>query len=56
MLIDKYVLIVDDYKIMLEAIRNLPNQIDFHSGEEATGGARALAKPRAGKFGLASFD
>jgi two-component system, chemotaxis family, chemotaxis protein CheY len=50
------VLIVDDYKTMLRIIRNLLKQIDFHNVDEAHEGAEALAKLRAGNFGLVISD
>ena len=50
------VLIVDDYKTMLRIIRNLLKQIDINNVEEATDGAEALAKLRAGSFGLVISD
>ena len=50
------VLIVDDYKTMLRIIRNLLKQIDFNNVEEATDGTEALAKLRAGSFGLVISD
>ncbi len=50
------VLIVDDYKTMLRIIRNLLKQIDFHNVEEAAEGAEALARLRAGNFGLVISD
>jgi len=50
------VLIVDDYKTMLRIIRNLLKQIDFHNVEEATDGGDALAKLRAGNYGLVISD
>ena len=50
------VLIVDDYKTMLRIIRNLLMQIEFNNVEEATDGADALAKLRAGNFGLVIRD
>jgi len=50
------VLIVDDYKTMLRIIRNLLKQIDFNNVEEATDGAEALSKLRAGNFGLVISD
>ena len=50
------VLIVDDYKTMLRIIRNLLKQIDFNNVEEATDGADALSKLRAGSFGLVISD
>ncbi len=58
MVIDKSmsVLIVDDYKTMLRIIRNLLKQIEFDNVEEATDGAAALGKLRAGNFGLVISD
>lgn len=50
------VLIVDDYKTMLRIIRNLLKQIEFNNVEEATDGADALVKLRAGNFGLLISD
>jgi two-component system, chemotaxis family, chemotaxis protein CheY len=50
------VLIVDDYKTMLRIIRNLLKQIEFNNVEEATDGAEALSKLRAGSFGLVISD
>ncbi len=50
------VLIVDDYKTMLRIIRNLLKQIDLEDVEEAAEGAEALAKLRAGNFGLVISD
>jgi len=50
------VLIVDDYKTMLRIIRNLLKQIDLEDVEEASEGAEALAKLRAGNFGLVISD
>ena len=50
------VLIVDDYKTMLRIIRNLLKQIGFDNVEEASDGTEALAKLRAGRFGLVISD
>ncbi len=50
------VLIVDDYKTMLRIIRNLLKQLEFENVEEATDGSEALAKLRAGNFGLVISD
>ena len=50
------VLIVDDYKTMLRIIRNLLKQLEFDNVEEATDGQEALAKLRAGHFGLVISD
>ena len=46
------VLIVDDYRTMLRIIRNLLKQLDFNNVDEAVDGQEALAKLRAGNFGL----
>jgi two-component system, chemotaxis family, chemotaxis protein CheY len=58
MAIDKAlnVLIVDDYKTMLRIIRNLLKQIEFDNVDEATDGAEALGKLRAGAYGLVISD
>ena len=50
------VLIVDDYKTMLRIIRNLLKQLEFENVDEATDGQEALAKLRAGSFGLVISD
>ncbi|HYF08785.1 MAG TPA: chemotaxis response regulator CheY [Acetobacteraceae bacterium] len=50
------VLIVDDYRTMLRIIRNLLKQLEFHNVDEATDGQEALAKLRAGQFGLVISD
>ncbi len=50
------VLIVDDYKTMLRIIRNLLKQLEFDNVEEAMDGQEALAKLRAGQFGLVISD
>ncbi|MGI4745263.1 MAG: chemotaxis response regulator CheY [Janthinobacterium lividum] len=50
------VLIVDDYKTMLRIIRNLLKQIEFDNVDEATDGTEALAKLRAGNYGLVISD
>ena len=50
------VLVVDDYKTMTRIIRNLLKQIDFHDADEAADGHEALAKLRAGNFGLVISD
>jgi two-component system chemotaxis response regulator CheY len=50
------ILIVDDYKTMLRIIRNLLKQIDYNNVEEAGDGSEALAKLRAGNFGLVISD
>ncbi len=58
MAIDKSmnVLIVDDYKTMLRIIRNLLKQIEFNNVDEASDGAEALGKLRAGNYGLVISD
>ncbi len=50
------VLIIDDYRTMLRIVRNLLKQIGFDNVDEASDGAEALAKLRAGEFGLAISD
>ncbi len=50
------VLVVDDYATMRRIIRNLLTQIGFSRIEEATDGADALTKLRAGTFGLVISD
>jgi two-component system chemotaxis response regulator CheY len=50
------VLIVDDYKTMLRIIRNLLKQLESDNVEEASDGQEALAKLRAGQFGLVISD
>jgi len=50
------VLVVDDYATMRRIIRNLLGQIGFSKIEEASDGADALAKLRAGQFGLVISD
>ena len=50
------VLIVDDYRPMLRIIRNLLKQLNCTHVDEATDGTEALAKLRAGNFGLVISD
>ncbi len=50
------VLIVDDYKTMLRIIRNLLKQLEIENVDEATDGAEALSKLRAGNYGLVISD
>ncbi|MDH5749166.1 MAG: response regulator [Rhodospirillales bacterium] len=50
------VMIVDDYKTMLRILRNLLKQLNFSNVDEATDGAQALEKLRAGNFGLVISD
>ena len=58
MTIDKSmnILVVDDYKTMLRIIRNLLRQIELNNVEDASDGAEALAKLRAGHFRLVISD
>ena len=50
------VLIVDDYRTMLRIICNLLKQLEFNNVDEAVDGQEALAKLRAGNFGLVISD
>ena len=50
------VLIVDDYRTMLRIIRNLLKQLEFNNVDDAVDGQEALAKLRAGNFGLVISD
>lgn len=50
------VLVVDDYRTMLRIIRNLLGKLDFHNVDDASDGSEALAKLRAGEFGLVISD
>ena len=50
------ILVVDDYQTMVRIIRNLLKQLEFDNVEEATDGSEALAKLRAGNFGLVISD
>lgn len=50
------VLIVDDYRTMLRIIRNLLKKLEFNNVDEAVDGQEALAKLRAGNFGLVISD
>jgi two-component system chemotaxis response regulator CheY len=50
------VLIVDDYATMIRIIRNLLRQLGFENVDEASDGRSALAKLRAGKYGLVISD
>jgi len=47
---------VDDYRTMLRIIRNLLKQLEFNNVDEAVDGQEALAKLRAGNFGLVISD
>ena len=50
------VLGVDDYNTMLRIICNLLKQLGYQNIDNATDGATALAKLRAGRFGLVISD
>jgi CheY-like chemotaxis protein len=50
------VLVVDDYNTMIRIICNLLKQLGYQNIDNATDGATALAKLRAGQFGLVISD
>jgi two-component system, chemotaxis family, chemotaxis protein CheY len=50
------ILVVDDYNTMIRIICNLLKQLGFHSVDNATDGSAALAKLRAGRYGLVISD
>jgi two-component system chemotaxis response regulator CheY len=50
------VLVVDDYNTMIRIICNLLKQLGYQNIDSATDGATALAKLRAGRFGLVISD
>jgi two-component system chemotaxis response regulator CheY len=50
------VLVVDDYNTMIRIICNLLKQLGYQNIDSATDGATALAKLRAGRFGLIISD
>src|SRR6202166_1424419 len=50
------VLVVDDYNTMIRIICNLLKQLGYQNIDNATDGASALAKLRAGQFGLVISD
>jgi two-component system, chemotaxis family, chemotaxis protein CheY len=50
------VLIVDDIDAMLRVMRNLLKQLNFRHIDQAVDGSEALAKLRAGDFGLVISD
>src|ERR1700692_1433063 len=50
------VLVVDDYSTMVRIIRNLLRQVGFSDVDDANGGAAALAKMRAKRYGLVISD
>ena len=50
------VLVVDDYNTMIRIICNLLKQLGYQNIDNATDGASALAKLRAGHYGLVISD
>ena len=50
------ILIVDDYNTMIRIIGNLLKQLGYQNIDNATDGASALAKLRAGRYGLVISD
>jgi two-component system chemotaxis response regulator CheY len=50
------ILVVDDYNTMIHVICNLLKQLGFQNIDNATDGAAALAKMRAGRYGLVISD
>ena len=50
------ILVVDDYNTMIRVICNLLKQLGFQNIDNATDGAAALAKMRAGRYGLVISD
>ena len=50
------VLVVDDYNTMIRIICNLLKQLGYQNIDNATDGATALAKFRAGRYGLVISD
>src|SRR5260370_16633619 len=50
------ILVVDDYNTMIRIICNLLKQLGFQNIDNATDGATALAKMRAGRYGLVISD
>lgn len=50
------VLIVDDIAAMLRVLRHLLKQLNFRNIDQAANGSEALAKLRAGDFGLVISD
>jgi two-component system chemotaxis response regulator CheY len=50
------VLVVDDYNTMIRIICNLLKQLGYQNIDNASDGATALAKLRAGRFGLVISD
>ena len=50
------ILVVDDYNTMIRIICNLLKQLGYQNIDNAADGATALAKLRAGRFGLVISD
>ncbi len=50
------ILVVDDYNTMIRIICNLLKQLGYQNIDNATDGATALAKMRAGRYGLVISD
>jgi two-component system, chemotaxis family, chemotaxis protein CheY len=50
------ILVVDDYNTMIRIIGNLLKQLGYQNIDNATDGATALAKLRAGRYGLVISD
>jgi two-component system chemotaxis response regulator CheY len=50
------ILVVDDYNTMIRIICNLLKQLGYQNIDNATDGATALAKLRAGRYGLVISD
>ena len=50
------ILVVDDYNTMIRIICNLLKQLGYQNIDNANEGATALAKLRAGRFGLVISD
>ena len=56
--VDRFIkiLVVDDYKSMVEMLQDLLSELGFDNVEEAANGKEALEKLRAGGFGLVISD
>ena len=50
------ILVVDDYQTMVRIMRNLLKQIGYENVSDAANGEDALAKIRAGRYGLIISD
>jgi two-component system chemotaxis response regulator CheY len=50
------ILVVDDYNTMVRIISNLLKQLGYQNIDNATDGATALSKLRAGRYGLVISD